>query len=64
MASYVATETITVRGEDGKAEQLKAGVTYVHGQHFLTSRYPDLFEPVIKRKRKSDRARSQLAWKI
>jgi len=46
MASFVATTTITVRGEDGQLDELKAGVTHVHDrQHYLVRTYPDLFAP-------------------
>jgi hypothetical protein len=43
--SFVATKTITVRGEDGKDERLVAGSTYVHdARHFLVTSYPELFK--------------------
>jgi hypothetical protein len=63
VASFVATETIVVRGEHGEPEPLVAGQTWIHdSRHFLVRQYPDLFEPVVKRKR--ERPRSQLTWKL
>jgi hypothetical protein len=63
MASFVATQTVAVRGEHGQLEQLTEGVTFVHGRHFLTSRYPDLFKPVVMGKHKRSRARPR-SWAL
>jgi integrative and conjugative element protein (TIGR02256 family) len=44
-AMMAATRTTTVTGEDGKPEQLTAGVSRVAAGHWLTTRYPELFVP-------------------
>lgn len=39
----VATKTVTVKGEDGEPERLKAGQTFVDAGHWLVKSYPELF---------------------
>jgi hypothetical protein len=51
--SFVATKTITVRGEDGQLDELVAGQSFVHDSgHFLIRTYPDLWAPSQGRKRR------------
>ena len=41
----VATRTATVRDEDGKEMDIKAGITRIANRdHYLIATYPDLFE--------------------
>jgi proteasome lid subunit RPN8/RPN11 len=57
--SLVATRTITVKGEDGRPEQLVAGQTFVHDpRHWLVKTYPHLFAPASDRTR-ADKATSR-----
>jgi hypothetical protein len=51
----VATKTVTLAGEDGTSEQLKAGQTFVVRGHWLVETYPDLFVP----EQGAERARSE-----
>jgi proteasome lid subunit RPN8/RPN11 len=53
----VATKTVTVTGEDGSPERLKAGQTFVVRGHWLVETYPDLFVP----EQGAERARSEPA---
>src|SRR5688572_4916563 len=46
MATFVATKTMTVRGEDGQVDDLVAGQSFVYDeQHYLIRTYPDLWAP-------------------
>jgi hypothetical protein len=50
MGSFVATKTMTVRGEDGEMVDLAAGQSFIHDeQHHLIRTYPDLWAPTSKR---------------
>jgi Prokaryotic homologs of the JAB domain len=59
-ATFVATETTVVLGEDGRSEALKAGQTFVHdARHYLVATYPDLFRRVTAPRERPGRAVQQ-----
>jgi hypothetical protein len=65
MASFVATKTMTVRGEDGQMDDLVAGQTFVHDSgHYLIRTYPDLWEPTSKRTARRRQRGVQRRWAL
>jgi hypothetical protein len=62
--AFVATKTMTVRGEDGHMEDLTAGQSYVYDEgHYLIRTYPDLWAPTSRSTRKRQRA-AQRRWAL
>jgi hypothetical protein len=64
--SFVATQTVTVRGEDGQLADLTAGQSYVYDDlHYLVRTYPDVWAPTTSKRNTRQRQRgAQRRWAL
>jgi hypothetical protein len=65
MATFVATKTMTVRGEDGQLDDLVAGQSFVYDeQHYLIRTYPDLWAPSRQHEPQRRQRGTQRRWAL